>query len=269
MIGHLEGLTEQSRESIINTISEYCTLPPADIQMFYENWRNHPRPAGNPNGYFADGFRPNEFINDNYRPIIHDNARFFGIDFPYWFDWNSDKIKLLVVGINPLRNERNFNGHDHNEILINSGWGSHNDFDFNQSYSDFFHGIENTHRIFLTDYQKIYFDWNGRNSYSYTPFKNDVIHQRILNLELEIIQPDIIICFGNAVANSLGINRDFSVCNNLLVERNYNNIPFYQFPHFAAYTNCLNNFFTANPVPPPNFQNATAGAKFAFLVNNI
>lgn len=189
---------------------------------------------------------------------------------PYWFDLsNPAKRKLFVVGINPLRKRKDFTGQNSQHILINSGWGAHNEFAFKRSYRDFFHCAEQKHSLYLTDFQKVYFQWNGnRNSYEYKPFASLPKHKQIFEQELKMVNPDLIVCFGANVANALGINKKFQVCNNALRIENHEDIPFIQFPHFAARPPDFRKFFANNPIPN-DLQAVSIGIKFCYLLNQI
>lgn len=266
--GNLQGLDDAQVSDIYQTIKEYCCLTDREIKQHYDRWRIHNRGTGHKNGYCEEAFisinKIHPQLTSNNEINIPTDANCYGIDFPYWFNWkNPKKKKILFVGINPNRELKdwrdfNFEKDRSKKLLINSGWGAHNEFNFDIQYQNFFLALSKQFSFYFTDLQKLFFWWDSkRNSYKHKSFASNKIHKQIFDKELSIVKPDIIIAFGNDVPKALALSRNVRVTQIPLLKQHYNNIPFYHFPHLSKSVreNLIKDFYNANNVPQANRNN--------------
>lgn len=190
------------------------------------------------------GLLKNNFLLENTDTHI-------GVDFPSWFNFSDKKDKIMVVGIDPFRDDRFKNG-----ISIGSPFGIHDThYDIlhkvkkKDVYWEFIAGLTEKFSVYVTDTFKVYFRENGNanhRSYNCIRFTNpavprwqDEIHQRIFAEEVKIINPKAIITLGiHPVRWFTGCKKEnFAQLNQLILkdERLMNNgIPVLPFIHLSG-----------------------------------
>lgn len=134
-----------------------------------------------------------------------DSEHFFltGIDLPILLSGNHS-LTLMIVGSEPLRNEKFFLANDietYNEMSVGTPYSYHTEVNALKPniYTHIINGLKSQANIYLTDLRKIWyagFEYNSN-------FIKDVRHQNFLLEELEIINPDYIITFGNESYNKV------------------------------------------------------------------
>lgn len=129
------------------------------------------------------------------------NTTLCGIDFPIWFnDLNNAKKKIIILGIDPLRNIATFNKEKadiEKDVLIGTPYALHIKSmreKETRHYFDLIKKISEENFVYLTDvYKTYYMGSNNVRSYKDRVVEN---HLDLLAKEFEIIQPDIIITLG-------------------------------------------------------------------------
>lgn len=155
--------------------------------------------------------------------LIHVNqsipkeAVFKGIDLPTWFG-NFKRKKIVVLGIDPLRNDKNFKelGADsQSEVIIGTPYSfnkkTSRDTD-SKAYWTLVEGLSKLNNfVYCTDIFKTYYynESEKVRSYNHKPFVNNKFHKNILEQELNLINPDIIIVFGG-LAHKFLLNKKSS-----------------------------------------------------------
>jgi hypothetical protein len=127
-----------------------------------------------------------------------------GIDLPTWFG-NPKNKRIVILGIDPLRNHKVFKqaGADvKNDVILGTPYAFHEKLSREKnckSYWTLAEGLVNTNNfVYCTDIFKTYFHREiGRvRSYRDPDYIKNENHLIILKEELNLIQPDIIIVFG-------------------------------------------------------------------------
>jgi len=283
---HLEGINDSDKLKIYKTIKQYCNLDDEEIHAHYKRWKDHTPGTGNKNGYCNEAFIDVIKITQQFKLIKPSNAYCHGIDFPYWINWGEEKAKIMVIGINAnrkLKDWKEFKQNEQEQLLINSGWGAHNEFKFDKEYYNYFSSLSENSSFYFTDFQKLFFWWDceaaKHNSYAHESFVSaaNMVHKQILLDEIKIIQPKIIIAFGNQVPEALNLSKKyfneserkfekFRVTKQELVRQNYEGIPFFHFPHVSkeARQHQIEVFYEKNNVP--NDVRKSRGTAYAYIL---
>ncbi len=143
--------------------------------------------------------------------LIHDNQKIpkdtslKGIDLPTWFGDYSNK-KIVVLGIDPLRNENVFERENksniYNDVIVGTPYAFH-ERDSRENWCAGYWAlidglVKSKNFVYCTDIFKTYYHNNSTKTRSYLDpnFVNNYKHREILFNELELIKPDLIIVFG-------------------------------------------------------------------------
>ncbi|SDD24886.1 Uracil DNA glycosylase superfamily protein [Niabella drilacis] len=182
---------------LFNLIQEkIITMNPEEVKAIYSTWSNNYDNNEKHNDKVLDVDRINPSILTEKN---RSNGSLFGIDFPSWFgDYNSGK-RIMIVGIDPLRNEVAFKNSDKkNNVIIGTPYGFHNSATPKVKKYAFAKQLSEKNFIYLTDIFKIYFKLDKGARRSYDIFSEEKNHFRLILLkELEIINPDLIISLGH------------------------------------------------------------------------
>jgi hypothetical protein len=118
-------------DELISLFKEYViAIPKEKISEIYSFWRGDSSDINKIN--------PREVYVQNRSSIarsqgVPDGACFLGIDFPTWFDQsnnqNIEKKKIIIIGIDPLRNKSAFEHwnakYDENVVIIGTPYALH------------------------------------------------------------------------------------------------------------------------------------------------
>jgi hypothetical protein len=169
-----------------------------------------------------------------------------GIDFPIWFDndnlnnFSNDKKRIMVIGIDPLRNERSFNevgANKYEDVIIGTPYALHNLNVRNgrtKNYWSFIEGLAIKHFVYLTDIYKVFFYTDSskvERSYVYYRNSNRIeMHIELLEREIELVKPDLIITLGAETYRNLFPGRkapklSATVENNISLRSNFPVLP--------------------------------------------
>jgi hypothetical protein len=197
-----------------------------------------------------------EKLKQNF--LIAKNAAYLGIDFPTWmnFDPVSNKKKIMIVGIDPLRSEddRKY------KIEIGTPYGFHIKLlreKHTKHYWDFIESLSDEYAIYMTDTFKVFYykdekkdslrsykDQSFTNSHNSSDekYKDKDIHQSIFNKEVEFIQPDLIVTLGHLPRMWFSLEKKaitFTEIKQRIESKNsptfsYGNIPILPMPHLSG-----------------------------------
>jgi hypothetical protein len=152
--------------------------------------------------YLPDIFKK-ELISCNQN--LPPNTYLNGIDLPTWFG-NFQGKKVLFLGIDPMRNEKDFkksNANMSTDVLIGTPYAFHiKGFRENRTspYWQVINEVAKSNFIYVTDIYKTFFytDKLKKNrSYNYWNEQNlNEKHRELLIEEINLIQPDLIVTFG-------------------------------------------------------------------------
>lgn len=135
-----------------------------------------------------------------------------GLDFPIWFQVNEDNPFIMIVAQDPLRNaywygDRNGECEDFicNDAIVSSPFGLQD-----SNHREKGNGgkriwllvqslIKRGYNVYLTDCRK-YFVYDHKESDKYTTSEKNEIYKDILNKEIEIIKPKLIVTLGHSAA---------------------------------------------------------------------
>ena len=140
---------------------------------------------------------------------ILDGGEMFGVDLPIWFgkypDIESVTRKIMVIGIDPLRNKQAFNYDKESmkkDVVIGTPYALHIKKmreGKTSVYWNFIKVLSENNFVYLTDIYKSYFFHvqEGLRSYEYfTRNRLNDKHFELLKNEIELIKPTHIITFG-------------------------------------------------------------------------
>jgi len=192
------------KELIVNNV---LSLPPYEIDKMYDSWELDKN---------KEGIKTNFTYSDE---IIHKNQNIpkgvslKGIDLPTWFG-DISKKKVMILGIDPLRNETVFNrekSNPENEVIVGTPYALH-EYDSRKgncaAYWTLIENLSKDNFVYCTDIFKTYYydKINKKRSYLDKRFNNQGVHRELLISELELVNPDMIIVFGK-IAHKLLLNK--------------------------------------------------------------
>ena len=161
-----------------------------------------------------------------------------GIDFPILLgNTNSFQKKIMIVAMDPKRNAQH-----HDEISLSTVFSLHNKNDRNTKKNDYWRFIEpltKSNLVYITDVYKLYYEYQEQNKTllsnkdkSFTGNNSEyyALHKFILNEEIKIIQPDMIITLGIESANAL---KSIQNIQSKEILETINNITYLFMPHIS------------------------------------
>jgi uracil-DNA glycosylase len=245
-----------------------------DVKSIYENW----------NKFLAlENDLPNKEIVKRDKGLLRtekqyipSDAYFLGVDLPSWFGDFKSKNKIMVIGIDPMRGEKDFKIAEAKDqhVIIGTPYALHdyknrNLIRRNKHYFGFIDAISSENFVYLTDIYKTFFytkDSNGVKKRSYRYYNDlnekstdekDSIRYSVLNAliqEIEFIKPNIIITLGGISFTQL-TKQSISFSNKSKIERIHfsdrlfavkENIDILPFVHLAAHFPSIKSFIEDN-----------------------
>jgi len=185
-----EELKDIFRDNILN-------IKKSQYDEYYDNW------ILNFNEFKSSKFKiPDNFIHENQK--VPKEAILKGIDLPTWYGDFKNK-RIIVLGIDPLRNNKVFNNAKadiNSDVILGTPYAFHEKSSREKdckSYWTLVDGLKNAGNfVYCTDIFKTYYfnKTEKTRSYSDRPFISNEYHKIILEQELNLIRPDVIIVFG-------------------------------------------------------------------------
>ena len=197
----LYGIIESFYPIGIATIGEIYT---AFIDLFHDRIQNADLVK-----YHSLITRKDEMEILNKKFHIPITAKYLGIDFPTWINFNDNetgqKKRIMIVGIDALRScEKTMD-----YLVLGTPYGFHDKCirDKMKSYWDFIASLSKTYSVYLTDTFKVFY-YEGSKSDKLRSSKDSKftnpdlrcdgrdIHQYIFRKEVELVDPALIITLG-------------------------------------------------------------------------
>lgn len=203
------------RESVLNISKE-------NIEELYsiwsENFENY-----NPNNRFI--LEKDCISNEQHVP---ENTSLLGIDLPIWFNSQAaGRPNIMLLGIDPLRNKRTFkeyNANEDNQVIIGTPYALHDNkmrCGRTKNYWEFIENLSENNFVYVTDFYKTFFLVNNIPAVrSYDFYKgSNVYSKNLLQKEIEIVNPDLIITLGaESYQNLLGLTRKPKMTKKIVLE---------------------------------------------------
>lgn len=208
-------------------------------------------------------------ISDNQH--LPSNPYLLGIDFPFWFGKISSSKKIMVIGIDPLRNEKVFNSRNadkFNNVLIGTPYALHSKEIRNgktRPYWEFINSLSKDNFVYLTDFYKTFFYTNNTKTLrSYNYYKQDKnkikTFREILHREINLINPDVIITLGkqsfvHLTGQKIGnLSKNINLSDKFL--DGFPNIPIIPMIHLSSATrkNNIEDFLKINDIEITNLN---------------
>lgn len=202
-------------KSITDLLSEFFGVERTTLNDYYLSIeKSYNSNTDNPNAGFIS---VEKFSNVQFRQEkTKDNwkkASLIGVDLPLLFDSNNSNAEtIMVIGIDPLRKRKDFPKPDFGlgNIIIGTPYALHSTFyreskGRTKSYYNFIkHIISKGYNVYVTDIFKIWMNDSEKTEKDRFFLGDEVLESnKVLLKEFEIIQPQILIAFGNLVYKSL------------------------------------------------------------------
>lgn len=181
---------------------------------------------------------------------IPEGAILNGIDLPFWFENTNPKRRIMIVGIDPLRNQESFSKYNasiFDDVIIGTPYAVHSKkirSGRTLQYWNFIKSLKADNLVYLTDIFKTFFYTDvSKKCRSYHYHKNNKAeyncsHIEILKKELEIIKPDIIITLGRLPYELLTRQKLKRIIDNIentqYVDEDFSNIPVVPMVHLSG-----------------------------------
>jgi uracil-DNA glycosylase len=187
---------------------------------------------------------------------------------PYWFGDISAKKRIMIVGIDPLRNENAFKqakADKNNHVLIGTPYALHSTKmreGRTRPYWEFINSLSQNNFVYLTDiYKTFFYTENSKKERSYVYYRKNTSYlnsiKDILAREINFLNPDLIITLGKESFEQLTEKK----CNKLSREISLNKTHILNFPviplvHLSGATRKQNilDFIEANNLDSSRFK---------------
>jgi hypothetical protein len=177
--------------------------------------------------------------------IIKNNlVRTIGIDFPVLLSKGENRQVMMVCAMDPLRNDT-ADKQPSDEIgywvpfsVINNpvGQTKHSE----KENLSFFHTLLDTYDLYVTDIFKLFYRKENRVSNTIIEFRSLPVHRTILDAEIQIIKPSVILTLGNnardAMCELLNLPRPQWI-NEIYTTKVQNGIDVVMVPHISGAAN--------------------------------
>jgi uracil-DNA glycosylase len=242
---------DKLNEALIEIVhSDILNISKNEIKFLYDAWLNGRSSIGK-------WIQRKEVINEKQN--VPNNACLRGVDLPFYFgNYHTSKKRIMIIGLDPLRNKSAFENAKkaevsadiYNDVLLSTPYALHSKNvreGKTNNYWQIISNLEKQNFIYLTDLYKSFFrveiDFKDVRSYDYYR-KKDVSNnsKEILLKEIDLVDPDIIIAFGNDTFGKL-LEAIEEVNNESL-----NKIPILKFIHPAARYKNLIEFLKKNGI---------------------
>ena len=146
-------------------------------------------------------------LSSSFDIIKNSPVRTIGIDFPVLLSKGENRPVMMVCAMDPLRNDIG-DKQPSNEIgfwvpfsIINnpSGQTKHSE----KENLAFFHTLLNTYDLYVTDIFKLFYRKENKLSNTISEFKALSVHRSILDSEIKIIKPSVILTLGNNARDAI------------------------------------------------------------------
>lgn len=139
--------------------------------------------------------------------IQEKTVRTIGVDFPVHLSKGKNRPTMMVCAMDPLRHDTKLK-QPSNEIgcwvpfsIINNP-AKQNKHSEKENLS-FFHTLLDTYDLYVTDIFKLFYRTENKTSNTINDFKKLPVHRTILDAEIQIIQPSVILTLGNNARDAI------------------------------------------------------------------
>ena len=209
-----------------------------DLNDLYGKWQNNEK---------ADKYIFDKRLMQSSQHVP-ENSYLTGVDLPFWFgDLKPKNKKIMVVGIDPLRNKAAFKkANIEQDVIISTPYALHSKNARNgitKAYWAFIESLSANHFVYLTDIYKTFFyvdEPKMTRSYNYFPKQQRALENQrsILLKEINFIKPDIIITLGGIaflkLTSKKHIKLDKGIESNKFSSEEFDNIPILPFMHLSG-----------------------------------
>jgi hypothetical protein len=205
---------------------------------------------------------------------VPENSSLLGIDFPIWFNTPEEKLKILILGIDPLRNEKTFTQFEENrekKVIIGTPYALNSAKmrkGRQKHYWTLINNLSKENFVYLTDIYKTFFyfgEGKKQRSYDYFQEKNISKHKELLQKEIHLIAPDLIITFGKiSYSKLMEINAPKLTINAELNIAKFKDIPVLPMVHLSSREKSKRDFLKNN-----NVDNENIGYGYYHIIQNF
>lgn len=237
------------KDSIIN-------LSDDELISLYNYWRDR-----NENKSSNEWIRHKDLISSEQHVPPH--AYLHGVDLPYWFGESNSPIKIMIMGIDPLRNDKTFEEFKADKVknvLIGTPYAVHSGkmrTGRTKEYWNFIDDLASKHFVYLTDiYKTFFYTDSSKKTRSYVYYRNaEVQHiaRYIVAKEIQVVKPDIIITLGaetfrKFTGEKLPKKITGNIIDNIVYMEEFPDVPIIPMVHLsgATFQNVKNTFLKNN-----------------------
>lgn len=236
------------KEKVIEIIkNDIINLSDLTIRDLYNYWRDESadKRKSDPKNWI----QKKELISEMQQ--VPKGSYLNGIDFPYWFGNENSNIKIMIIGIDPMRDEKVFDksyANKYHDVIISTPYALHSEVMRNGRTKDYWKLIETLSKdnfVYLTDiYKTFFYTDNTKEIRSYRYYKSADVSQNarhIIAKEIELIKPDIIITLGNETfikftRQKLKSPITNGIKDNVIKLQEYGNFPIIPMAHLSSAT---------------------------------
>jgi len=172
----------------------------------------------------------------NFDQSIISQKNSYGIDLPVWFSAkNKKRKKIMLVGMDPLR-DKNETGLINEIASLNSPYSIHNR--VKNNYYPSISLLAENYDIYITDVFKLFFREPKNSSIvsnQNSSFRALKIHTKLLEKEIKLFSPDIVLCMGKQPVNDglakIGLTNFIPSIVTKVNNISLSKIPIYAIPH--------------------------------------
>ena len=201
----ISTFTDEEFNGLADALNEVIKIPRKKLKAYYKKWdTNISLP---PNKKHWEDFFYTKNKKDIYTPLNADTAKEYedsplvGVDLPTFIGAKNNELRVMIVGLDPLRNCKDFPFHSPGDCIIGTPYAYHSRY-YRQKKSVMSARIINEilnmkHSIYLTDVYKVWAQ-NLHNGKKISIIKEDKkAFETLLQREIDIIKPSLCITFGS------------------------------------------------------------------------
>lgn len=194
-------------------------------------------------------------LSPSFDIVKNNSVRTIGVDFPVMISKGENRPVMMVCAMDPLRRDTKHKQPSNNIeywvpfSIINNPSGQ-------TKYSEkenlaFFHTLLDTYDLYVTDIYKLFFRKYNRVSNTIRKFRALQVHRTILDAEIQIIKPSVILTLGNnardAMCEILSLPRP-KWTTEIYTTKNQNGIDVVIVPHISGAANGSKAPILKNPI---------------------
>lgn len=221
------------------------SLEQVDLEELYRYWRSEEKDKKDARDNNFKKWIQNKSLISSCQHAPNDSI-LNGIDLPFWYENSNPKRRIMIVGIDPLRNKKSFEECDASiseDVIIGTPYAVHSSkmkIWRTKQYWEFIETLMNENLVYLTDIFKLYFVSNEYKIRSYNFFSK--FHRKdslsVLKREIDIVNPDVIVTLGKLSFELLaGINLKSIVKDineTVFIDQEFNDIPIVPLVHLSG-----------------------------------